>query len=289
MPRAGADGELMALVVESAAEWVELMARTGAMHIPTLMFASKAGRVRVELETDNMTLASALYNSMLDYAASGVLFKKIKHLMSFSFIDIKVKSPIMDSFPFHIEKRNEEYFQVPCDCLAPATVEFVLSHKAAMSKPSSDCWKEHIAADGTRYFYNTKTRESTWEKPVELMRPAQRADASLGWEEYCTEFGDRYYYNKVARELARKKAKQHDQESGKTDGTLVGSTYAAYKNEPESTEAKRVIEILYEATLISRGYTPESLAELGSKIYEMSVAPDGDGGLTKRRLKQLLV
>nr|CAB3483320.1 unnamed protein product [Digitaria exilis] len=44
---------------------------------------------------------------------------------------------------------------------------------------------------------------------------------------------------------------------------------AACKNEPESTEAKRAVELLYEAALISSGYTPESPAELGGKIYEM--------------------
>jgi heat shock protein beta len=44
---------------------------------------------------------------------------------------------------------------------------------------------------------------------------------------------------------------------------------AACKNEPESTEAKRAVELLYETALISSGYTPDSPAELGGKIYEM--------------------
>ncbi|CAL5081905.1 unnamed protein product [Urochloa decumbens] len=53
------------------------------------------------------------------------------------------------------------------------------------------------------------------------------------------------------------------------DHPIVKDLSAACKNEPESTEAKRAVELLYEAALISSGYTPESPAELGGKIYEM--------------------
>ncbi|KAG8047966.1 hypothetical protein GUJ93_ZPchr0008g11700 [Zizania palustris] len=50
---------------------------------------------------------------------------------------------------------------------------------------------------------------------------------------------------------------------------IVKDLNAACKNEPDSTEAKRAVELLYETALISSGYTPESPAELGGKIYEM--------------------
>ncbi|RCV12097.1 hypothetical protein SETIT_2G241600v2 [Setaria italica] len=53
------------------------------------------------------------------------------------------------------------------------------------------------------------------------------------------------------------------------DHPIIRDLSAACKNEPESTEAKRAVELLYEAALISSGYTPESPAELGGKIYEM--------------------
>ncbi|KAG2584646.1 heat shock protein 90-5, chloroplastic-like [Panicum virgatum] len=55
------------------------------------------------------------------------------------------------------------------------------------------------------------------------------------------------------------------------DHPIIKDLNAACKNEPESTEAKRAVELLYEAALISSGYTPESPAELGGKIYEMMV------------------
>lgn len=53
------------------------------------------------------------------------------------------------------------------------------------------------------------------------------------------------------------------------DHPIIKDLSAACKNEPDSTEAKRAVELLYEAALISSGYTPESPAELGGKIYEM--------------------
>ncbi|KAM0871736.1 hypothetical protein ACQ4PT_039190 [Festuca glaucescens] len=53
------------------------------------------------------------------------------------------------------------------------------------------------------------------------------------------------------------------------DHPIVKDLSAACKNEPESTEAKRAVELMYETALISSGYTPESPAELGGKIYEM--------------------
>jgi pre-mRNA-processing factor 40 len=30
-------------------------------------------------------------------------------------------------------------------------------------------WTEHTAKDGRRYYYNNRTKESSWEKPVDLM------------------------------------------------------------------------------------------------------------------------
>ncbi|TVU09923.1 hypothetical protein EJB05_43422 [Eragrostis curvula] len=53
------------------------------------------------------------------------------------------------------------------------------------------------------------------------------------------------------------------------DHPIIKDLSAACKNEPESDDAKRAVELLYETALISSGYTPESPAELGGKIYGM--------------------
>ncbi|KAK8708199.1 hypothetical protein V6N13_059243 [Hibiscus sabdariffa] len=51
------------------------------------------------------------------------------------------------------------------------------STDAAANVPSltlqSSDWQEHTSADGRRYYYNKKSRQSSWEKPKELMTPIE--------------------------------------------------------------------------------------------------------------------
>ncbi|XP_044489433.1 pre-mRNA-processing protein 40A-like [Mangifera indica] len=61
-------------------------------------------------------------------------------------------------------------------------------------------WIEHSSADGRRYYFNKRTRQSTWDKPFELMTPIERADASTDWKEFTSPDGRKYYYNKVTKQ-----------------------------------------------------------------------------------------
>ncbi|CAL1395733.1 unnamed protein product [Linum trigynum] len=65
---------------------------------------------------------------------------------------------------------------------------------------SAQDWQEHTAPDGRRYYYNKITRQSSWEKPLDLMTPLERADASTVWKEFTTPEGKTYYYNKVTKQ-----------------------------------------------------------------------------------------
>ncbi|GAU26915.1 hypothetical protein TSUD_05850, partial [Trifolium subterraneum] len=65
---------------------------------------------------------------------------------------------------------------------------------------SASDWQEHVAGDGRRYYYNKNTRQSSWEKPLELMSPLERADASTVWKEFTSSDGRKYYYNKVTQQ-----------------------------------------------------------------------------------------
>ncbi|CAN4084814.1 unnamed protein product [Withania somnifera] len=69
----------------------------------------------------------------------------------------------------------------------------------APQQTASD-WQEYEAADGRRYYYNKITKQSSWEKPLELMTPLERADASTVWKEFTTADGRKYYYNKETRQ-----------------------------------------------------------------------------------------
>ncbi|KAE8678402.1 Chaperone protein htpG family protein isoform 2 [Hibiscus syriacus] len=53
------------------------------------------------------------------------------------------------------------------------------------------------------------------------------------------------------------------------DHPIIKDLNVACKNAPESSDAKRADDLLYDTSLISSGFSPDSPAELGSKIYEM--------------------
>lgn len=85
----------------------------------------------------------------------------------------------------------------------PATVGSSLvspNAQPSLAEQTVSDWQEHTAADGKRYYYNKKTRQSSWEKPFELMTPTERADASTEWKEFNTPDGRKYYYNKVSKQ-----------------------------------------------------------------------------------------
>ncbi|GAB4840179.1 hypothetical protein Ancab_020944 [Ancistrocladus abbreviatus] len=53
------------------------------------------------------------------------------------------------------------------------------------------------------------------------------------------------------------------------DHPIIKDLNAACKNAPESNDAKKAVELLYDTALVSSGFSPDSPAELGNKIYEM--------------------
>lgn len=69
-----------------------------------------------------------------------------------------------------------------------------------LAKGSSSDWIEHTSATGRRFYYNKRTKLSSWEKPFELMTPIERVDASTNWKEYTSPDGRKYYYNKITKE-----------------------------------------------------------------------------------------
>ncbi|XP_031281383.1 pre-mRNA-processing protein 40A [Pistacia vera] len=86
--------------------------------------------------------------------------------------------------------------QLPSAFSSTDTVTYVTS----INQASSCDWQEHTASDGRRYYYNKRTKQSSWEKPLELMTPIERADASTVWKEFTTQEGKKYYYNKVTKQ-----------------------------------------------------------------------------------------
>lgn len=61
-------------------------------------------------------------------------------------------------------------------------------------------WSEHRSPDGRTYYYNSVTKQSSWEKPNELKTPAERLLSACPWKEYTSESGKVYYYNTESKE-----------------------------------------------------------------------------------------
>ncbi|XP_042061666.1 pre-mRNA-processing protein 40A-like [Salvia splendens] len=82
----------------------------------------------------------------------------------------------------------------------PTTATVPAVNGSSSAQQSASDWQEYDAADGRRYYYNKATKQSSWEKPLELMTPLERADASSVWKEFTTPEGRKYYYNKETKQ-----------------------------------------------------------------------------------------
>lgn len=65
-------------------------------------------------------------------------------------------------------------------------------------------WTEHIAEDGKKYYFNSETNESVWEKPDELKSEEERLRDSVPWREHKMADGKFYYFNRVTKETTWK-------------------------------------------------------------------------------------
>ncbi|KAL3270795.1 hypothetical protein HHI36_021318 [Cryptolaemus montrouzieri] len=59
----------------------------------------------------------------------------------------------------------------------------------------SDQWTEHKAPDGRTYYYNSVTKQSSWQKPDQLKSPAELLLSQCPWKEYTADNGKIYYHN----------------------------------------------------------------------------------------------
>ncbi|OAC99165.1 hypothetical protein MUCCIDRAFT_148938, partial [Mucor lusitanicus CBS 277.49] len=61
-------------------------------------------------------------------------------------------------------------------------------------------WKEHTTPEGRKYWYNNVTRQSTWEKPDDLLTPEEKVFKGSNWKQYTTPEGKKYYSNSVTKQ-----------------------------------------------------------------------------------------
>lgn len=65
---------------------------------------------------------------------------------------------------------------------------------------SSNLLLIYTAPDGRTYYYNTKTKQSSWDKPDELKTTTERLLSQCPWKEYTAENGKKYYHNVNTKE-----------------------------------------------------------------------------------------
>ncbi|MBN3307462.1 PR40B factor, partial [Amia calva] len=75
-------------------------------------------------------------------------------------------------------------------------------------------WTEHKAPDGRTYFYNSESKQSTWEKPDELKSKAELLLSQSPWKEYKSDTGKPYYYNSQSKESRWTKPKELEELEG---------------------------------------------------------------------------
>lgn len=66
--------------------------------------------------------------------------------------------------------------------------------------PIAGLWQEARAPDGRSYYYNTQTKETSWQKPQDLMTPVERALAAQPWKEYTAPDGRKYYAHALTKQ-----------------------------------------------------------------------------------------
>ncbi|KAM8857942.1 pre-mRNA-processing factor 40 homolog A [Synchiropus picturatus] len=91
---------------------------------------------------------------------------------------------------------------------APGTTSTTNGSPQEEQPKKKSLWTEHKSLDGKTYYYNTETKQSTWEKPDDLKSPAEQMLSKCPWKEYKSDTGKPYYYNSQTKESRWTKPKE---------------------------------------------------------------------------------
>uniref|UniRef100_A0A8C6Q389 Pre-mRNA-processing factor 40 homolog A n=1 Tax=Nothobranchius furzeri TaxID=105023 RepID=A0A8C6Q389_NOTFU len=98
---------------------------------------------------------------------------------------------------------------------APGTTSTANGSPQEEQPKKKSVWTEHKSLDRKTYYYNTETKQSTWEKPDELKSPAEQLLSKCPWKEYKSDTGKPYYYNSQTKESRWTKPKELEDLEGK--------------------------------------------------------------------------
>ncbi|XP_035826647.1 pre-mRNA-processing factor 40 homolog A isoform X2 [Aplysia californica] len=145
--------------------------------------------------------------------------------------------------------------------------------KAATSTTEKrSAWGEHKAPDGRIYYYNSLTKESSWEKPEDLKSPQEKLLSQCPWKEYKSDAGKVYFHNSVTKESRWTKPK----ELGELEAMIAASAPASSVDSPSNkSEPSSAIEQAMQATLASIELPPPPSAAAAATlpVVEAPVEP----------------
>uniref|UniRef100_A0A8B9ZGR1 Pre-mRNA-processing factor 40 homolog A n=1 Tax=Anas platyrhynchos TaxID=8839 RepID=A0A8B9ZGR1_ANAPL len=144
----------------------------------------------------------------------------------------------------------------PVVCAAQQTATTNSSVNEDHSKQKST-WTEHKSPDGRTYYYNTETKQSTWEKPDDLKTPAEQLLSKCPWKEYKSDSGKPYYYNSQTKESRWAKPKELEDLEGNVNkvDTKPEESTAASSATGEAANATAVTTTTTAAAAASEGET----------------------------------
>uniref|UniRef100_A0A674ESA7 Pre-mRNA-processing factor 40 homolog A n=1 Tax=Salmo trutta TaxID=8032 RepID=A0A674ESA7_SALTR len=150
--------------------------------------------------------------------------------------------------------------------------------KAKCCHPQKSVWTEHKSLDEKTYYYNTETKQSSWEKPDDLKSPAEQMLSRCQWKEYKSDNGKAYYYNSHTKESRWTKPKELED--------LEGDIYSSFRpllvmiDQPDNV---KVFLFLSVCLFFSNDASKEERPELVKKTYKWNTKEEA-----KQAFKELL-
>uniref|UniRef100_A0A8C7FWW2 Pre-mRNA-processing factor 40 homolog A n=1 Tax=Oncorhynchus kisutch TaxID=8019 RepID=A0A8C7FWW2_ONCKI len=140
---------------------------------------------------------------------------------------------------------------------APGTVGTTNGTPQDDQPKKKSVWTEHKSMDGKTYYYNTETKQSSWEKPDDLKSPAEQMLSKCPWKEYKSDNGKAYYYNSQTKESRWTKPKELEDLEGESSITNVTDC--------------RTSEVGAPCAVIAPTLQPDSAAVMATMMMEMPV------------------
>ncbi|XP_066543076.1 pre-mRNA-processing factor 40 homolog A isoform X2 [Hoplias malabaricus] len=158
---------------------------------------------------------------------------------------------------------------------APGTTSTTNDSPSDDQPKKKSVWTEHKSLDGKTYYYNTETKQSTWEKPDELKSPAEQMLSKCPWKEYKSDTGKPYYYNSQTKESRWTKPKELEdleamikaEENGNADVVAPGTAPTLTAQTDTAVVMAAVVEA--DATMATAA-AEEQLSQIPVQATEVS-------------------